>query len=239
MNVSKYSVAALAALLFAAPAVIQAQSWEGYVITPHEIGNTTTYTITIIGYDGFGGPVSGAVWIPSTISVPAIQPQPLPVTSIAESAFFDCPNMTSVIIPSSVTTIAEWAFQDCPNLKQIYFTGSPPSLNGSYIFENDPATVYYLPGTGWPSTFSDANLPTVLWNPVIQTSVGSFGVSNNQFGFNITGTTNIPISVVACTNLASPVWIPVTNVFLTNGLFYFSEPMQTNDFGRFYGISPQ
>jgi hypothetical protein len=77
----------------------------------------------------------------------------------------------------------------------------------------------------------------VLWNPLIQTSDGSFGVQNNQFGFNFTGTTNIPVEVEACTNLANPVWTTLQSLTLTNGLVYFSEPLQTNSSGRFYRIS--
>ena len=62
-------------------------------------------------------------------------------------------------------------------------------------------------------------------------------MQNNQFGFNITGTSNIPIVVEACTNLASPVWTALQSLTLTNGLFYFSEPLQTNGSGRYYRIS--
>jgi hypothetical protein len=98
------------------------------------------------------------------------------------------------------------------------------------------ATVYYLPGTsGWSSTFADR--PAVLWNPLIQAGDASFGVRSNQFGFNITGTTNIPIRVEASANLASPVWIPLQTLTLTNGLFYFSDPQWTNYPGRYYRIS--
>jgi hypothetical protein len=61
-------------------------------------------------------------------------------------------------------------------------------------------------------------------------------VHTNQFGFNITGTSNIPIVVEACTNLASPVWTARQSLTLTNGLFYFSEPLQTNGSGRYFRI---
>jgi len=93
-------------------------------------------------------------------------------------------------------------------------------------------TIYYLPGTtGWSNTFSGR--PTVLWNPQIQAGGASFGVQSNRFGFNITGTSNIPMVVEACTNLASPVWTPLQSLTLTNGLVYFSEPLQTNSSGRY------
>jgi hypothetical protein len=98
--------------------------------------------------------------------------------------------------------------------------------------------VYYLPATsGWSNSFD--GVPAVLWNPVIQTGDGSFGVRNNQFGFNITGTTNIPIVVEASTSLASPVWTALQSLTLTNGTCYFSEPFQPGSSGRYYRISSQ
>jgi hypothetical protein len=72
---------------------------------------------------------------------------------------------------------------------------------------------------------------------LIQTGDGNFAVRNNQFGFNITGTTNIPIVVEACTNLANTNWTGLQSVTLTNGVFHFSEPLQTNSSGRFYRVS--
>ena len=35
---------------------------------------------------------------------------------------------------------------------------------------------------------------------------------------------------------ASPVWTTLTNVTLTNGSFYFSDPQWTNYPARFYGL---
>jgi hypothetical protein len=83
-----------------------------------------------------------------------------------------------------------------------------------------------------------ANREALLWNPQIQTGGANFGIQNRQFGFNITGTAYIPIAVEACTNLASPVWSLVTNTILTNGSFFFREPIQTNFSGRYYRVSP-
>jgi hypothetical protein len=95
--------------------------------------------------------------------------------------------------------------------------------------------VYYLPGTtGWGSTFSGC--PALLWNPQAQTGDGSFGVLNNQFGFNITGTTNIPVVVEACTDLANPAWSPVGTNTLTGGSSYFSDSQWTNYPARFYRL---
>ncbi len=76
----------------------------------------------------------------------------------------------------------------------------------------------------------------VLWNPSFQSSNSSFGVLTNQFGFNITGTANIPIVLEACTNLASPVWELLQSCTLTNGSIYFSDPDWTNYPSRIYRI---
>jgi hypothetical protein len=77
----------------------------------------------------------------------------------------------------------------------------------------------------------------VPWNPLIVSNGISIGVQSNCFGFTITNrtTTNIPIVVEACTNLAWPVWTAVTNVMLTN-TFHFSDPQWTNYSVRYYGL---
>ena len=99
--------------------------------------------ITITGYIGTGG----ALTIPSTING-------YPVTSIGDSVFYYCTNLTSVTIPSSVTSIGSQAFAFCHNLSGIYFQGNAPSADSTVFSSDNNATVYYLPGTtGW-SDFS-------------------------------------------------------------------------------------
>jgi hypothetical protein len=161
---------------------------------------------------------------------------PRSITSILETTFSSCGNLTNVMILGNVTNIGGGAFVDCPKLTSVYFHGNAPTV-GEYTFNLDNIVrVYYLTGTtGWTSRFG--LVPSLLWNPMIQTSDGSFGVRSNQFGFNITGTANIPIAVEACANLASPVWTPLQALKLTNGSFYFSDPQWTNFPVRFYRIS--
>jgi hypothetical protein len=174
---------------------------------------------------------------------------PNTVTNIGSGAFLNCTSLTGMIIPGSITSIAysgfievgmpAWAFAGCTNLESVYFQGDAPYLGdgswGGAFAGYSYLTSYYLPGTiGWGSSL--AGRPAVLWNPLIQTGDGGFGARNGQFGFNITGTTNIPIAVQACTNLSNPVWMPLATMTLTNGSVYFSELVQPNTPTRFYRI---
>jgi hypothetical protein len=172
----------------------------------------------------YPGGIAGAYIVPNS------------VTSIGQGAFYYCASLTHVTIPNSVSSIGNFAFPDCTNLTSVYFWGNAPSLGGQYVFDNDNhATVYYLPGTwGWGTTYG--GLPAVLWNPQVQTADAGFGVQTNQFGFTITGTSNLVIVVEACTNLVNATWYPLATNTLTGGSAYFSDPQWTNYHGRFYRL---
>jgi hypothetical protein len=163
---------------------------------------------------------------------------PNSVTSIGEDAFWGGASLTGVSIPNSVSNIEDFAFYGCVGLTRIYSQGNAPTpTNDSSVFSGDNnGIVYYLPDTtGWGSTFD--GLPTVLWNPQAQTSGGSFGVRTNQFGFDITGSSNLIIVVEACTNLVNPIWQPVQTNMLTGGSSYFSDPQWTNFPSRYYRLN--
>jgi len=167
------------------------------------------------------GAKSGSYTVPDT------------VTNIGYDAFEFCTYLTNVTILNRVTDIGDWAFAFCDNLTGVYFHGNAPTLGGSdAFFDDNRTTIYYLPGTtGWGSTFGGR--PTGLWNPQAQ----NLGVQANHFRFDITGTTNIPIVVDTCTNLANPAWVVLQSCTLTNGSLYFSDPEQwTNHPARFYRL---
>jgi hypothetical protein len=178
------------------------------------------------------------------------------VATIGEDAFTDCSSLKTAVIGNGVMNIEDGAFNETalsnvtiPNTVTniggdafanptgaLFFQGNAPMVDGAAftvgaVFGTDFRTVYDLPGTtGWGSI-------GVLWNPLIQAGAVSFGVQTNQFGFNISGTTNIPIVVEACTNLTAPAWFPVATLEVTNGSVYFSEPLQAGNAGRYYRIS--
>jgi hypothetical protein len=85
-------------------------------------------------------------------------------------------------------TFGEEAFGWCFRLTSVYFQGNAPIAVSSAFYipgaVYESATIYYLPGTsGWSN--SCGGEPAVLWNPLIQTADGSFGVRTNQFGVTI------------------------------------------------------
>jgi hypothetical protein len=196
---------------------------------------TIPNSVVSIGYEAFATCTSlTRVTIPNS------------VTSIGEDAFYDCSSLTSITIPASVTSIGEYAFSDCSGLTEVYFTGNSPTPNNdSSVFTDfpfpypDPATVYYLPGTtGWSAMFD--GVPTAPWflpNPQILNFEPGFGVQPGGFGFTISWATNVSVVVEAATNLANPVWIPVSTSPLVNGTNYFSDPQWTNYSERFYRVA--
>jgi hypothetical protein len=187
--------------------------------------------VTSIGVSAFDATGMSSLFIPGS------------VTAIRGNAFAS--PLTCVVFGAGVASVDDQAFTQNSQLSNVLFLGNAPTVINSgdlAVFSFCPATVYYLPGTtGWSNSFGCSvyradGAPTVLWNPVIQPSGSNFGVHDGQFGFDITGNTNIPIVVEACTNLRNPVWTPLTNVTLTNGSVHFSDPQWTNYPTRYYGI---
>jgi hypothetical protein len=85
-------------------------------------------------------------------------------------------------------------------------------------------------------TTTNEFVPAVLWNPGIHATGTNFGIQGAQYGFDITGATNLPIAVEACDVLAQSNWVVLRRLSLTNGLVHFSEPFQSNAHARFYRV---
>jgi hypothetical protein len=168
---------------------------------------------------------------------------PNSLTNIGDYAFRTCTSLTSVLIPGSVTSIGILTFSGCTSLTSVYFTGNAPGVGADddAFFEDNNVTTYYLPGmSGWSLTFwgyPSSGPPAVPWDPQIQASGANFGVQTNQFGFNLNWAAGQVIVVEACTNLASPVWVPLQTNTLVNGTLHFTDPGWTNYCARFYRIT--
>jgi BspA type Leucine rich repeat region (6 copies) len=188
---------------------------------------TIGHGVVNIGDGAFNGCFNlGSITVPDT------------VTSIGEGAFAGCLSLTNAAIFGNITNLGESAFDQCIDLKMIYFSGNAPGVDVSVFSGDTNATAYYLPGTtGWDAFATNAGIPIVLWNPAIESADSNFGVRNGRFGFDIAGTSNIPIVIEACTNLANPAWVPLQSLTLTNGLFYFSDAQSSKYPTRYYRIS--
>ena len=65
------------------------------------------------------------------------------VTTIEDSAFSGCANLTSLVIGSSVTTIGHSAFQDSTNFTSITVKApTPPTLNPMSFKSIDDCDIY-------------------------------------------------------------------------------------------------
>lgn len=115
---------------------------EGLVFTQDPEG--TAYSLT-----GYSGDATEVV-IPATY-------EGLPVTSIGESAFKDCEEITSVSIPSSVTIIKNYAFRSCDKLASVTFDENSQLVEiGAYAFFGCRS----LPGIELPSSLTTIGLST-------------------------------------------------------------------------------
>lgn len=99
--------------------------------------NSDGQSYSVSGVESYKG---SDLVIPSTYSG-------LPVTSISNSAFYNCYHLKSVTIPKSVTKIGSWAFASCDNLAIITIPNSVTEI-GDFAFHYCPNLKnVYLAGT--------------------------------------------------------------------------------------------
>ena len=111
-------------------AVDNAVGTEGIEYTLSEDG--TYYSVT--GYKG----ESAEVIISSVYN-------DLPVTSIGDRAFYECSNLTSVVIGDGVTSIGYGAFECCNNLMSVVIPDSVISIDWCAFYSCRSLTVASLP----------------------------------------------------------------------------------------------
>ncbi len=182
------------------------------------------------------------------------------ISSLQTEVFAACYSLPSVIIPSSVTNITDNAFEGCSLLTNAFFEGNAPFVDTTafHNFRQPPG-----PEEGILPTMSlrhflssrhygvGVNLNPILFVPVTNIYDSGGVVESSQdsgngnkirhteraaFGFDVTAKTNLPVAIEACDDLSQSNWVVLKRLTLTNGLFHFSEPFQSNSPARFYRI---
>ena len=179
---------------------------------------TQSYTVT-----GIGTCADANVVIPSTYDNGVNGEHS--VTTIGNSSFRNCTNLTSITIPSSIVSINVYAFRGCTGLISVTIPLSVINIGGS-IFEDCTGLtqVNILNSTMGESEFSNC---TNLTNIQIDNSV--INISNYAFsGCTSLSSIEIPDSVTrisdyafsGCTNLTS---VTISNSVTYIGYYVFSD----------------
>ena len=113
----------------------------------------------------------------TTIEIPSairdVDGKDYSVTTIGYTAFSDCNNLTSVVIPNSVTTIGDYAFHGCNNLTSVVIPSSVTTIGYSAFHDCNNLTIYCeatSQPSGWDSSWNwnvswSSSLP-VVWGYV-------------------------------------------------------------------------
>jgi hypothetical protein len=202
-------------LLDAEASIMAAMGNKVNQITPTIIltGTAVTFLGSPTSISGFSGTFISNAFIGSA------------ATSIASTAFFDCPSLASVTIGNAVTSIGSNAFIGCASLPSIVIPNSVTSI-GSFAFENCISLASVTIGNGVTSIGYGAfyGCPSL-----ISVTIGNAVTSIGEGAF------------AACTSLATINCYAVTAPTLGVDAFYFVAatqihvPVGATGYGTTYG----
>ncbi len=217
--------------------------WSGriglyYYFIENGLATITNKNMSETGSASGAGAYDGIVTIPATI---VYEGQTVPVVGIQDYAFYNCPELTKVIIPNSIATIGQQVFSRSSNLKVIeveednnYFYSKDGILfsNSSELiamplgktFTNGQYTVpTTITGIG-DYAFDGCTKITKITLPASLESIGNYAFGNCSNLESI----NIPANITSignyafynCSKLATDFTLPKNIHEVPQGIFY-------------------
>ena len=144
------------------------------------------------------------------------------VTSIGDSAFYDCTSLTSVTIPGSVTSIGVQAFCNCRSLTSVTIPDSVTSIGAGAFERCESLTSVAIPDSVTSigkCAFQDCISLTSVTIPNSVTSIGDDAFSGCRSLTSVT----IPNSVTSIGDGAFASCTSLTGIWVTKGNSHYSS----------------
>jgi len=168
---------------------------------------------------------SGSITIPSTVTY---EGDTYTVRNIQQYAFYNCPDLKAIIIPSTVTSIAmiNWngnvsCFNNCTSLKTFIVSADNPNYSavGGVLFNKDKTTLLKCP----QAKSGEYTIPSTVNTINDYAFYGCSSITSVSLPNSITS-----IGVYAfdgCTSLSSPITIPTGVKVVSNYAFAYCSAL--------------